>query len=299
MPRPTIGITCSVGDIRSGEWDEHAAFSPIAYVRAVQRAGARAILLVADEADAADPQDLLCTIDGVILSGGGSDVAPHRYGQPAHDATAAEEPHRDGFEIALARAAKERDMPLLGICRGMQLINVAYGGSLHQHLPDVLEHDEHRVLPAEFARHDVQIEPGSLAAADAEQGDVTLLRRARERGLEGVAAGLLVGRRRMRLLLVEAGRDVAAAAAEDHAVERVEQLLRVVGILLVGNEQQRPGTGALDRADVGDRAERSVLVPFAGADFADAAGDADGGAGHASPFLPVVLGQRRAQQRQR
>ena len=164
MARPTIAITCSVGDIRSGEWDEHAAYSPIAYVRAVQRAGARAILLVADEQDAADPSELLATIDGVILSGGGSDVAPRRYGQERHPATAAEEPGRDDFELALARAARERDIPLLGICRGMQLLNVAYGGTLHQHLPDVLGHDEHRELPAAFARHEVRIEPGSLAA---------------------------------------------------------------------------------------------------------------------------------------
>ena len=165
MVRPTIGITCSVGDIRSGEWDEHAAFSPIAYVRAVQRAGARALLLVADDEDAADPQDLLRTIDGVILSGGGSDVAPHRYGQQPHAATADEEPGRDAFEIALARGAKARDIPVLGICRGMQLLNVAYGGTLNQHLPEVLDHDDHRELPAAFARHEVQIEPGSLAAA--------------------------------------------------------------------------------------------------------------------------------------
>jgi putative glutamine amidotransferase len=165
MPRPTIAITCSVGDIRSGEWDEHAAFSPIAYVRAVQRAGARAILVVADEQDAADPDELLRTIDGVILSGGGSDVAPRRYGQDRHATTAAEEPGRDDFELALARAARDGDIPLLGICRGMQLVNVAYGGTLHQHLPDVLGHDEHRVLPADFARHEVHIEPGSLAAA--------------------------------------------------------------------------------------------------------------------------------------
>ena len=165
MARPTIAITCSVGDIRSGEWDEHAAYSPIAYVRAVQRAGARAILLVADEHDAADPRELLHTIDGVILSGGGSDVAPRRYGQERHPQTAAEEPGRDDFELALARAAREQDIPLLGICRGMQLLNVAYGGTLHQHLPDVLGHDEHRELPAAFARHEVRIEPGSLAAA--------------------------------------------------------------------------------------------------------------------------------------
>ncbi len=163
--RPSIGITCSVSDITSGAWDEHAAFSPVAYIRAVQRAGARAILLVADERDADDPRDLLRTLDGVILSGGGSDVAPHRYGQQPHPATAPEEPGRDAFEIALTRAAKEHDIPLLGICRGMQLINVAYGGTLHQHLPDVLEHDEHRALPASFARHEVRIERDSLAAA--------------------------------------------------------------------------------------------------------------------------------------
>ena len=165
MARPTIAITCSVGDIRSGEWDEHAAYSPIAYVRAVQRAGARAILSSPTTPDADDPHDLLATLDGVILSGGGSDVAPHRYGQEPHPATAAEEPGRDAFELALTRAAREHDIPLLGICRGMQLLNVAYGGTLHQHLPDVLGHDEHRVLPADFARHEVRIEPGSLAAA--------------------------------------------------------------------------------------------------------------------------------------
>ncbi len=165
MTRPTIGITCSIADIRAGSWDEHAAFSPVAYMRSVQRAGARAVLLVADEQDARDPDDLLRKLDGVILSGGGSDVAPHRYGQQPHPATAGEEPGRDAFEMALARAAKEHDVPVLGICRGMQLLNVAYGGTLHQHLPDVLGHDEHRALPADFAHHEVRLDPGSLAAA--------------------------------------------------------------------------------------------------------------------------------------
>ena len=165
MTRPTIGITCAVGDIKSGSWDEHAAFSPFAYIRSVQRAGARAILLVADDKDAEDPDDLLEKLDGLILSGGASDVAPRRYGQERHPTTAGEEPGRDAFEMALARAAKEQDIPVLGICRGMQLLNVAYGGTLHQHLPDVLGHDEHRALPADFAHHDVRLEPGSLAAA--------------------------------------------------------------------------------------------------------------------------------------
>jgi putative glutamine amidotransferase len=196
MSRPTIGITCSVGEIRSGAWDEHAAFTPFAYIRAVQRAGARAILLVSDDADAENPQELLETLDGVILSGGGSDVAPRRYGQEPHPSTAAEEPGRDGFEIALARGARQRGIPVLGICRGMQLLNVAYGGTLHQHLPDVLGHDDHRALPASFARHEVQIEPDSLAAAATGRRTETVMSH-HHQGLDRIGDGLKVTGRSM------------------------------------------------------------------------------------------------------
>ena len=194
MARPTIAITCSIGDIRSGAWDEHAAYSPIAYVRAVQRAGARALLLVADELDAADPQEVLDNIDGVILSGGGSDVVPARYGARRHPKTAAEEPGRDDFELALARAARDQDIPLLGICRGMQLLNVAYGGTLHQHLPDVLGHDRHRELPAAFARHEVRIEPGSLAANATEKHTEAVLSH-HHQGPDAIGEGLRVSGR--------------------------------------------------------------------------------------------------------
>jgi len=232
--RPTIAITCSVGDIRSGEWDEHAAFSPIAYVRAVQRAGARAILLVADEQDAEDPQGLLATIDGVILSGGGSDVAPHRYGQAPHPATAAEEPVRDGFEIALARGAKVHDIPVLGICRGMQLLNVAYGGTLHQHLPDVLGHDDHRELPAAFARHDVRIEPGSLAAAATGTTTESVLSH-HHQGPDAIGHGLAVTGR--------ATRDDSPEAIEDPAARFL------LGVLWHPEEDERSRVvGALVRA---------------------------------------------------
>ena len=243
MGRPTIAITCSVGDIRSGAWDEHAAYSPIAYVRAVQRAGARAILLVADGEDAADPAPLLETIDGVILSGGGSDVAPHQYGQPRHPATAAEEPGRDDFELALARAAKQQDVPLLGICRGMQLLNVAYGGTLHQHLPDVLDHDEHRVLPADFARHDVALEPGSLAAAATGTRNETVMSH-HHQGPDRIGDGLTVtGRSTI---------DDSAEAIEDRAARFLLGVLwhpeedersRVVGALVDAARERRAVRG--------------------------------------------------------
>jgi putative glutamine amidotransferase len=192
--RPTIGITTSVSDVVAGAWTEHAAFSPTTYVRAVQGAGARAALLVADPEDAQDPADVLRGIDAVIVSGGASDVAPRLYGQERHPATAPEEPVRDDFEIALVRGAAERGMPVLGICRGMQLVNVAYGGSLVQHLPEALGRDDHRVLPDQFADHDVRLEPGSLAARAAGR-QCEPVKSHHHQGVERVGEGLRVSGR--------------------------------------------------------------------------------------------------------
>ena len=157
-----MGISTSTEPIKAAGWDEVAAFSPLTYIHAVQRAGARAVLLVPDPHDAEHPGDLLRGLAAVILSGGASDVHAEAYGAEAHPQTGGREPLRDTFEVAIVREAAERDLPLLGICRGMQVVNVAYGGTLHQHLPDVLGADEHRV-PGGFSEHEVRIEPGSLA----------------------------------------------------------------------------------------------------------------------------------------
>lgn len=163
MPeRPTIGITCSTGDIHAAGWDEHAAYSPTAYVRAVQRAGGRALLLVADERDTAQPAELVDLLDGLILSGGASDVDPSCYGAPRHPETSLE-PGRDAFEIALLRASLAAHRPILGICRGMQVLNVAYGGTLVQHLPDRPGGEAHRRLPSGYASHEVRVASDTLA----------------------------------------------------------------------------------------------------------------------------------------
>src|SRR5438270_348489 len=129
MSRPVIGICTALERARWSVWDEHAMLLPRSYVSAVQRAGGLAVLLPPDGGEEEELGQLLEMIDGLVLAGG-ADIDPASYGQRAHPATGDTVPERDAFEIALARGAIDRDMPLLGICRGMQLINVACGGTL-------------------------------------------------------------------------------------------------------------------------------------------------------------------------
>jgi putative glutamine amidotransferase len=158
-----IGLSAAVDRARWGPWEEPVAMLTTAYARAVQRAGAIALLLPPDEVLEESPDPLLDRIEGLILSGG-SDVDPASYGAERHPETTGTWPERDRFEIALARRALDRDMPVLGICRGMQILNVACGGTLVQHLPNTLGHENHRPTPGVFGDHEVRLEPGSLAA---------------------------------------------------------------------------------------------------------------------------------------
>jgi putative glutamine amidotransferase len=146
-------------------WDDAAALLPRNYIDAAHRAGGLAILVPPDAALAERPDQVLDLIDGLMLAGG-ADIDPAAYDAERHAETVDTAPERDRFEIALARGALARDLPVLGICRGMQLINVARGGSLRQHLPEEYGHHEHRRTPGTFdgADHDVRLAEGSLAA---------------------------------------------------------------------------------------------------------------------------------------
>jgi putative glutamine amidotransferase len=157
--RPIIGITTYVEPASWMVWrDLPTAFVPQAYVEAVTLAGGRAVLLPPDGLDA----DVIGILDGLVLSGG-ADLAPELYGEQP-DPTTMTRPDRDASELLLARAALAADLPILGVCRGMQLLAVAAGGRLHQHLPDVLGHEKHRPAPGVYGQHEASFTPGSRVA---------------------------------------------------------------------------------------------------------------------------------------
>jgi putative glutamine amidotransferase len=157
MTYPVIGITSYAEQARWGVWDSPAALIPLAYVQAVERAGGRPLLVPPSDAAIEETLDAL---DGVVFSGG-ADLDPDLYGAEPHPETNDVRAERDRAELALLQAALERDMPVLAVCRGSQVFNVARGGDLVQHLPEVVGHEKHKHTPGVFADHDVEVTEGT------------------------------------------------------------------------------------------------------------------------------------------
>jgi putative glutamine amidotransferase len=155
--RPIVGITSYAQNARWGAWDLPAALLPLAYVRSVEQAGGRPLLVPPVEDGVEETLDVL---DGLILSGG-ADIDPEHYGAERHRETTVTQPERDRAELALLEGALARELPVLAICRGMQMLNVVHGGGLHQHLPELVGHEGHRETPGVFSVHEVRLEPAS------------------------------------------------------------------------------------------------------------------------------------------
>ncbi len=192
MKRPVIGICTALERASWGMWDQEAVLLSRSYVEAVQRAGGLVLMLPPDATLERDPGELLDILDGLMLAGG-ADVDPATYGELPHPETQDVVPERDAFEAALVRMAIERDMPVLGICRGMQMINVALGGTLLQHLPERFGHHEHLRVAGTFdgADHDVELVEGTLVArAAGETHHAT--KSHHHQGVDRIGQGLLV-----------------------------------------------------------------------------------------------------------
>ncbi len=176
---PLIGITTYVEPAQWRGWNVPAALLPRTYVDAVRRSGGRPVLLPPG-GHPAEASATVADLDGLVMAGGG-DIDPARYGAARHPQTGPANAERDAWELALLNAALAGAVPLLAICRGIQLLNIARGGTLHQHLPQVVGHEGHSGEPAGFGWHAVRV---------AETGVVANILGPGAPGLDGPAASL-------------------------------------------------------------------------------------------------------------
>jgi putative glutamine amidotransferase len=160
VSRPVIAIAGYRDQARWNIWDTQATLIQQSYVRGITDSGGRAVVLPPDSVDA----DVLHRVDGLLLPSG-ADIDPVHYGQSRHPSTDSPRADRDAAELLLLRAALDLDLPVLGVCRGLQLLAIVRGGTLHQHLPDTLGHDGHLPEEGVMGSHPVRFVEGSIAAS--------------------------------------------------------------------------------------------------------------------------------------
>jgi putative glutamine amidotransferase len=227
---PVIGICAAIERARWAAWNVEVNLSQRTYSEEVAGVGGVPVILPPSNEIADDPDRMLDLLDGLILAGGG-DLDPASYGAEPDSEPIGARPERDRFELALARRALELDMPLLGICRGMELLNVALGGTLEQELPEA---QIHLHTPGQFTDHQVRLEPGSLAAT-AVGAERISVRSHHHQGVAELGAGLVV----------------TGHSVPDGIAEAIELPARrwTLGVLWHAEEQRRsPVVGALVEA---------------------------------------------------
>ncbi|POH85162.1 gamma-glutamyl-gamma-aminobutyrate hydrolase [Ralstonia pickettii] len=190
---PVIGLTTYLERIQQDIWDLRAPYLPATYLDAVTTHGGVGVLLPPQPVTDAAVEATLDGIDALVITGG-LDVDPARYGQAPHPTTDRPREDRDAWELALLAGARRRGIPVFGICRGLQLINVAFGGTLHQHLPDVLGDSRYQIGGGVFARGEATVEPGTRLADALGAGGTSILSY-HHQGIDRVGDGLVVSAR--------------------------------------------------------------------------------------------------------
>ncbi|RDH74838.1 gamma-glutamyl-gamma-aminobutyrate hydrolase family protein [Mycolicibacterium moriokaense] len=230
-PAPVLGLTTYLQQAQTGIWDVHASFLPAIYMEGVNLAAGTAVLLPPQPADSVER--VLDGLDGVIITGG-RDMDPASYGQQRHPAT--DEPvqanrERDRWEAALVHGAIRRGMPVLGICRGAQVVNVALGGTLHQHLPDVLGHTRHQQGNAVFSTSGVRTVAGTRLAALI--GDTSDVQCYHHQAIDLLGQGLIVSARDVDGVIeaVEIPGENFVLAVQWHPEERLDDIRLFVAVV--------------------------------------------------------------------
>jgi putative glutamine amidotransferase len=214
LSRPTIGITSYWSEVSVGTWSGVATVTFHGYIEGTRLAGGRPLVVPADPLLADDPDDVLDLVDGMVFVGG-NDVAPEEYGAARHPMTGPRNRRRDAVELSLMRRALERDIPVLAICRGIQVLNVACGGTLEQHLADRIDQTPHRLSDSEYGIHDIVTVQGSRLRSIV--GERATVHAHHHQGIDRVGEGL----------------EVTATAVPDAVIEGLENPTRrfCVGVL--------------------------------------------------------------------
>jgi putative glutamine amidotransferase len=241
--RPVVGMTTYLEQAQTGIWDVRASFLPHIYFQGVTLAGGIAVLLPPQPVDDEIAERVLDGLHGLVITGG-KDVDPARYGQTPHPETDDPRDDRDAWEFALIARALVRGLPVLGICRGAQVLNVVLGGTLHQHLPDVVGHTRHQAGNAVFSESRVHIVPGTrLAALIGEYSDEQCYH---HQAIAELGSGLVVSARDAEGVIeaVELPGDSFVLAVQWHPEERLNDLRLFAGVVEAARAYARERTTA-------------------------------------------------------
>lgn len=255
---PVVGLTTYLERAKQGVWDVRAAFLPQQYFDSVTASGATAVLLPPQPRPSEAAAAVLDGLDGLILTGG-LDVQPELYGAERHPLTDPARADRDAWELALLAGARERGIPVFGICRGLQLINVALGGTLHQHLPEALGTERYRIGGGVFAENTVEVDAGTRLSGLVGAGPLSV-HSYHHQGVDRVGEGLHVTARTDDGLVqaVEMPGDDYLVAVQWHPEENAEDRRLFLGLVAAAAAYRASRS---TEGTVPDRASAAVSDP--------------------------------------